>query len=137
MEVIMKTNLDKYYKTNKKAESEGMWFDIVENEIGFLVKRFGGENAEPVKRAMAKYYTPHAKRIKDGTMSAEQESEIMTKVFVEACMIDWKGIEIDDKEVPFSVDNALKFFKELPDLRADLFEYATTAATFKDQLGNS
>lgn len=132
----MKTNLDNFYKTNKKEEKEGIWFDISE-DVAFRVKRFGGSNSEAVKRAMAKHHKPYARRIENGSLDAKKEDEIMAKVFVESCLVDWKGVEIDGKDTPFDVETAIKFFINLPDLRIELFEFATSAKTYREELGNS
>lgn len=132
----MKTNLDTMYKTNTSLESTGVWFEI-NDDTAFLLKRFGGTNAEAVKRAMATHYKPHARRIENGTLSTEKEDEIMAKVFVEACLLDWRGVVIEDEEKECEKDLAVKFFMALPELRLDLFNYATSAESYKETLGNS
>lgn len=131
----MKTNLDKFYKTSKKIEQEGIWFKI-SDEIGFLIKRFGGFNAPEVKASMAKYYRPYAKQIEMNTLSPDKEREVLTRAFVEAVVLDWKGIEIDGKPTPFSKDVAVNFFLGLPDLLETLTSYATNAENFREDLGN-
>jgi len=133
---LVKTNLDHLYKTNKSEEKEGIWFDIDEN-VGFRVRRFGGENSEAVKRAMAKHHKPYARRIENGSLSTKKEDEIMAKVFVDSCLMDWKGVEIDGKEVEFNVESAVAFFISLPDLRLELFNLATSPQTYREDLGNS
>jgi len=132
----VKTNLDALYKTNTSLESTGVWFEI-NDETAFLIKRFGGTNAEAVKRAMAKYYKPHSARIEKGTLDSKKEDEIMAKVFVEACLLDWKGVEIDGEVKDFDRSLATEFFVALPELRLDLFNYATSAESYKETLGNS
>ena len=132
----METNLDSLYKTNGKEEKEGIWYEI-NDEVSFKVKRFGGENADAVKRAMAKHYKPYAARIEKGTLEQSREDKIMAKVFVEACLIDWKGVEIDGEVKDYNQELAVDFFVALPELRSDLFTYATSADTYKEDLGNS
>lgn len=132
----MKTNLDQFYKTDKKLETEGIWFNISE-ECGFLMRRFGGFNSTEVKKAMAKYYKPYAKMIKAGTLPAEKENLVMVKTFVESSIIDWRGVEIDGEEADFSFDNAVKLLTELPQLADTLIEYASSYESFKEDLGNS
>jgi len=132
----MKTNLDKFYKTDKKIETEGIWFLISEN-VGFLIKRFGGYNAPDVKAALAKHYKPYAKQVDNGTISPEKEREILAKSFVDSVVLDWKGVEIDEKIVPFSKEVAIPFFLGLPDLMDALTTYASNADNYREDLGNS
>jgi hypothetical protein len=132
----MKTNLDQFYKTDKALETQGIWFNISE-ECGFLMRRFGGFNSTEVKKAMAKYYKPFSKMIKAGTLPADKENLVMVKTFVEASMIDWRGVEIDGEEVDYSFDAAVKLLVELPQLAETLIEYASSYESFKEELGNS
>lgn len=131
----MKTNLDSIFKTNKVLESSGVWFDISE-EIGFLISRFGSSN-QKAKALTAKYYKPYAALVQNGGMPEEKSTEISLRVFVESCMIDWKGIQIDGVEVPFSHEAALKLLKEMPDLADTLMTHASNSANYKEDLGNS
>lgn len=132
----MKTNLDAFYKTDKKNELEGIWFDI-SDDVGFRIKRFGGFNAPSVKAASAKYYKPYARQLKAGTLPVEKEREVMIKTFVDSAIIDWTGIEIDGKLVEFSKEACTNLLLELPDLAEALIEYATQFEHFKEDLGNS
>jgi len=132
----MKTNLDELYKTNTNFEKDGIWLDISE-KVGFLVSRFGGANSERVKLALAKYHKPYSRLIEKGTLPIEKETELTIKAFVEACLIDWKGVEIDGKETPFSKEVAIEFFKGLPDLLDELVSQASNSSNYKIELGNS
>lgn len=132
----MKSNLDAMFKTDKNLEKEGVWFEVADG-VKFLIKRFGGANSEAVKKAMAKYYKPHAKMVERGIMPVHKEVEIMAKVFVDVCLIDWEGVEIDGEIVPFNKEKAVEFFCGLPELLDTLMEYAQGQESFKEDLGNS
>jgi hypothetical protein len=132
----MKTNLDSLFKTDNALEKEGVWF-MVSEEAGFLVRRFGGANASKVKQAIAKYYKPYSRQVENGTIAAEKEKEILVTSFVEASMVDWKGIEIDGEIVPYSREVAIKFFCALPELFEAIYSYATAVESYKEDLGNS
>lgn len=131
----MKTNLDSLFKNSEAHEQEGVWFKISE-EVGFLIRRFGGYNSAKVKQALAKHYKPYARMVENGTIEQSKEKEIMLKVFCEACMIDWKGVEIDGKIVPFDQETAIKFFLGLPELADTLVSYASDSKNFREDLGN-
>jgi regulator of PEP synthase PpsR (kinase-PPPase family) len=132
----MKTNLDSMFKTSISLEENGTWF-MISDKTGFLLKRIGGANASKMKSSFAKYYKPYAKQFENGTIDPLKEKEIMAKVFVESCLVDWKGIEIDGKETPFSKEVAVDFFKSLPDLMDTLSAQATDLNNYKEDLGNS
>jgi len=130
----MKTNLDKLFKSNIDFEKEGIWFEIGDS-IRFRVRRFGGSNSE-VKKAMVKYYKPFAKLIERGLLSDEKEKDIYIKSFIDACLVDWEGVEVDGEIVPFSFENAHKLFTNLPELVETLMEYAQASDHYRVDLGN-
>jgi hypothetical protein len=132
----MKTNLDSLFKTDKVSEKEGVWFRV-SDEARFLVARFGGNNSVKVKQALAKNYKPFAKQIESGAMPAEREKEVLIRSFVDASLLDWEGIEIDGEVKDFDKDLAIKFFMELPELFEAIYSYASTADSYKEDLGNS
>jgi len=111
----MKTNLDVLYKPNTTNEVEGVWFETVAG-AKFKVKRFGGMNTPELKKQLAKHYKPYAKLIERGLMPEDKERKIYTKVFVETALLDWQGIIVDDKEVPFSKEAAIDLLCHLPEL---------------------
>ena len=131
----MKTNLDKFYKANSQAEKDGVDFEI-DDTTSFRVRRFSGQNPR-VKIAMAQYYKPYARQIEMGTLSSDKNLEIQIKVFIDTCLVSWQGVEIDGQPAEFSKENAMKLFKELPDLFDTLWKYANSFESFKEDLGNS
>jgi hypothetical protein len=131
----MKTNLDSLFKTDTKCEADGVWFNI-SNEIGFLVRRFGGANSPKVKVAMSRLYKPYARMIENDTMPESEQKKIMIKIFVDSSVIDWKGIEIDGKEAAFSSEAAIKLFENLPEVFDALMKYSSDYANFKEDVGN-
>lgn len=132
----MKTNLDKFFKANSGLEQDGVDFDIGEG-ISFKVRRFGPSNVR-VKSAMATYYKPYAKQVELGTLPAEKSLEINAKVFVDTCLVSWEGV-LDEAGKPLECnkENALKLFKQLPDLFETLWKHANSFENYKEDLGNS
>jgi hypothetical protein len=132
----MKTNLDSLFKTSESIEQEGVWFEVATG-VAFLIKRFGGYNSPKIKSALTKYYKPYARQIENGTMDQAKEKEIMVKVFVESCVLDWKGIEIDGKATPFSIAECVNVLTALPEMSDLLVQYASDYKNYKEDLGNS
>jgi len=131
----MKTNLDSLFKTNQNLEDAGVWFDVSE-KTGFLLRRFGGVNSSKIKATVAKIYKPYTRQVESGTLDPAKERELEVRIFVETCVLNWRGIEIDGMETPFEKELAIKFFLSLPELTNTLTKYATDVANYKDDLGN-
>lgn len=132
----MKTNLDKLFKTNKELEREGVEFAL-DDKISFMVRRFVGSNPR-VKAAMANYYKPFARQIELGTLPSEKSDELAMRLFIDVCLVSWKGVEGEDgKPLEFSKENALKLFQSLPELFGTLQAHANNFENYKEELGNS
>lgn len=132
----MKTNLDSLYKTNSSMEKEGIWV-MISTDVGFLLRRFGGANNDKLKLALAKYHKPYARQIEKGTLDSKLEEKLMTTAFVESCIADWKGVEIDGKETEFSKEVAIEFFLSLPDLTNELLSQSQNVDNYREELGKS
>jgi len=131
----MKTNLDKLFKNDTKLETEGIWMNI-SDDVGFLVKRFGGFNEHSVKAALARHYKPYARQVENGTLEQSKEKEIMITVFVKACLKGWKGVEIDGVATEYTPEVGVKFLTGLPELADTLVNYATDAKNYREDVGN-
>ena len=133
----MKTNLDFEFKTSKDLEQNGVWFEIKPG-ISFLAKRFGGMNTTEAKKIASKYTdASYIAQAKAGTLAFEREQEVMIKTFVDACMLDWKGIEIDGQPQPFSKEVCKDLFLQLPELAQTVMENAAKYDNYRVELGNS
>lgn len=131
----MKTNLDKFYKNDENLEKNGVWFDIAD-DVGFLIKPFRASNPQ-VKASLAKYHKPYARQIEAGTLDAEKALDINIRLFVNSCLVDWRGVEIDGVITKYSHEIAMPFFKSLPDLFFTLWEHAQDFKNYREELGNS
>lgn len=132
----MKTNLDKFFKTNSALEKEGVDF-VIDETTSFKVRRFSSQNPR-VKAAMASHYKPFARQVELGTLPVEKSNEITIKLFLETCLVSWTGV-VDEtgKPLEFNKENALKLFQELPDLFDTLWKHANGFENYKEELGNS
>lgn len=136
----MKTNLHAKFATNESFETEGIWVELGEG-AAIRVKRYGGQNAQALMQANAKWRKPFAKEIELKTLSPEKNKEISVRVFVDTCVADWRGIKTEKdgqlEEIVFSKENAYSLFKELPDLMDVLLIHAADANNYRDELVNS
>lgn len=135
----MKTNLDAIFNSNKKAEESGKWF-VISDQVEFKMKRFGGANRIEIDKLNAKYIGKFQKLINKGLLDKDVEIGLYVKVFVEACMVDWKGLRDDaGNEISFSKANAEDLFKKMPELLEYTIELASDKNEYKDieEMGNS
>lgn len=134
----MKTNLDTLFKTSEDLEKNGVWFDL-SDKIGFLLRPFKASNPR-VKAAMASYYKPYARAIEMGTLDQNKQMEINAKLFIDICLVDWKGIEIEGQISEYKdvkKEDAVKMFLGLPDLFDTLWRHANDFTNYREDLGNS
>jgi len=66
-------------------------------------------------------------------LSDDLAKKITKEVFVSTVLLGWKNVtDAEGKDLPFSKENALKLFHDLPDLYEDLVRQSNNANTFKD-----
>jgi hypothetical protein len=131
----MKTNLDSMFKTSTDLELEGIWFEINET-TAFKLKRFGGKNAKAAKAATAKHYKPFAKKAEFGGLSPEEDFTIVARMFIDTCLTEWRGVEVDGEPLELTHENALELFTSLPELFNALYSNAQSVDNYKEVLGN-
>lgn len=132
----MKTNLDSLFASDENLEKDGIWFEITD-KTAFLIRRMGGQN-EKFAKLYASMTKPYARRMQNGTMDPKIEERIYMDCFVDACLVDWRGMVIDGEEATFSKDLAKKVLSQpkLKDLLATLLDYASNAKFYKEVLSD-
>ena len=120
-------DFSKRYKTDKDAESEGVWEDCGE---GLRVKVARANNPHH-QRVIENMMRPYRRQISNGRLSNEKMTEITVKAMAECLLIDWEGVEIDGKNVPYSREAALDLLTEYKDFREDVAELAQTMELFR------
>lgn len=137
---MTKTNLDKLYKADETSEKSGVWFDMSPT-TAFLIKPFRSTNPA-FKAALTKHFKPYARQIDNGSLDTKKETEVMAKLFCNACLVDWKGVEINGADTPYSVEAGVKLLTTLPILFEELLALSKDASNYKEDyskedLGNS
>lgn len=123
------------FETDRSLEKQGITLDYGPNSKGvaieILIARAGGANDQYLKRMEAKA-KPHRRQIQHETMERSQLENIVKEVYAETIVLGWKGVEDrDGNEMPFTRENCIKLFNDLPDLYADIQEQAQTGALFR------
>ena len=118
------------YATDPDMETGGI---ILEYGEGVRVKiaRAGGANASFAK-TLERLSRPYRKRLDTGTLDDETASNLFTRVFAEAVVLDWEGVtDREGNELPYNADNCVAVFKDLPDFFADVRDAATTVSNYR------
>lgn len=128
-------SLYKKFETDRSLEKQGITLDYGPNSKGVAIEiqiaRAGGSNDAYLKRMEAKA-KPHRRQIQHETIERAQLENIVKEVYAETIVLGWSGVEDrDGNDMPFSKDNCLKLFNDLPDLYADIQEQAQSSALFR------
>jgi hypothetical protein len=134
-------SLFEMFATNHKAEIEGIEFRFgVKNEDNsepiFRLARLGAANKR-WKALLEKETKPYATQIKNDSLAPELDEEITMKVFCTTVLIGWRDLIMPEvfqaeSKVDYSVDNAIKLMKALPELYATLREHAAKMSNFRE-----
>lgn len=133
------------FKTDKTAEVEGVEIEVDINEhnnkpITIRLSRMSRSNKRYTKR-LDTVTRPHMAAIQNETLNEAVASKMMREVFVDTVLLGWSnlpkseltGNAEDTDELPFTRENALALFDELPDLYEDWEARAKKAATFREE----
>ena len=137
-------SLRRTFKTDKTKEVEGVEIPVGMNEhnnqpIKIRISRMSRSNKRYTK-ALEEATRPHSSAISNETLDNDIGSRILQEVFVDTVLLGWSnlpkseltGDEADADELPFSRENALALFEELPDLYDDWEGRAKKASTFRE-----
>lgn len=109
----------------------------LERPIGFRVARAGGANVAYAKRLEAAI-KPHRRQIQTETIDAKVAERLMMEVFVETVLLGWENVQDENgNDLPFSKQNAIKLFTDLPDLYKNVQEGANSAALFRAEIAEA
>lgn len=131
------------YATSARLETDGIDLDFGDFKI--FVRRAGGANKD-FGIALERNMGPHKLAFRNETLDPEKARAIMVKTYAEAVVTGWEDVcDLEGKPIPFSVDNCVKLFTDLPDLFAEVQEQSSRMANFraeqveavKENLGNS
>lgn len=138
-------SLRKTFKTDVKAETEGVWVEADMNEyngkpVEIHISRMSKSNKRYSKRLEA-VTRPHQSAIQNESFDNDLAENLLRNVFVDTILLGWRnlpksdltGNDADnDVELEFNRENALALFKELPECYDDWAERARKAAAFRE-----
>ncbi len=130
------------YRTDEELEKQGVVLDFGEYRI--RIARAGGANLK-FARVFEALTKPVRRAIQNESLSEEKAKEIAHKSYAEAVVLGWdtpveeNGQIVykpfiygpDGEEIPFSKENLLKVFNDLPDFYATIKSEAERVSNFR------
>lgn len=125
------------FQTSEDLEVSGVILEYVDSGVEIRVARAGGANKKYLK-ALERVTKRFRVQIRTDNFGLEHQKLVMQEVYAETVVLGWKGVkDRDDKDMPFSKENCLKLFRDLPALWEDVSEQATSLALFKESINEA
>jgi len=114
-------------RTDKSLETEGTWISFG-NGAEIKIARLGNEKH---LRYLEKLREPYLDA--SGNVDADKDTlhDISNKAMAKYIIMDWKGFEEKDKEVPYSESTAYKYLSEVDDFFTMIVSLATDRENFQ------
>lgn len=120
------------FRTDKALEKEGIVLDYGDFKI--KVARAGGSNAAFQKALTAKV-RPYKRQLDAGTIPDDVAEKLFLDVYAESVVLGWEGVTDENgKPLPYSKENAVKLFSDLPDLFRDVQSQAASISNFRAEV---
>lgn len=101
------------FQTDPDAEREGVKIDF--GKYSVRVARAGGENTK-FQRLFRQRIKPYWRQYENQTLSEELSNKIILSCFADAVVLGWENVRDRKGElIPYSRENVIKVFTELPD----------------------
>lgn len=131
-------SLYKQFATDKNLEKNGI--ELQYDKVVFRIARAGGSNERYSKVLEAKC-KPYRRQIQTETITPETMERIMREVYAETVVLGWEGVDFEEtdngpaiEDAPFTRDNCIRLFEDLPELFNDIQIQAGKAALFKREV---
>lgn len=126
------------FKTNDELERTGIFLEYGTTDDGkpirILIARAGGSNLAYEKMLEAEV-KPYRRQLQNETLDTGVVLRVLKKVFAKTIVLGWENVQDKDgKPLPFTVDNCIKLFDDLPDLFKDIQEQSQRAALFRETI---
>jgi hypothetical protein len=106
-------DLKKDFGTNKELEENGAWIDMGDG-TQLKIARAGNKKAMDYSRQVSK---PFQTQIRFGKFTEEGFTKLAIEVAAQCILLDWKNLQEDGEDVPYSKENAIRMLTDYPDFR--------------------
>ena len=122
--------------TDKDKETVGVWrtWTNGDKELEFRILRAGPSNV-PFRVAYEKRTRVYRNSgVNTETLAPEIQDKITREVYSETIVTDWRGSAVEG--IPFSTENLLALFEQVPDTLTFVIKEANDAASFRTKSGS-
>lgn len=126
------------FETDREIEKTGIVLDYGFNSkkqpIQIRIARAGGAN-ERYSKLLELRTKPYRRQIQNETLENAVAEKITKEVYAQTVVLGWTGVEDrDGNEMPFTQENCVKIFTDLPDLWSDVQSQSTRASLFRAEI---
>ena len=126
------------FETDREIEKTGIVLDYGFNSkkqpIQIRMARAGGAN-ERYSKLLELRTKPYRRQIQNETLENAVAEKITKEVYAQTVVLGWTGVEDrDGNEMPFTQENCVKLFTDLPDLWSDVQSQSTRASLFRAEI---
>lgn len=126
------------FETDREIEKTGIVLDYGFNSkkqpIQIRIARAGGAN-ERYSKLLELRTKPYRRQIQNETLDNAVAEKITKEVYAQTVVLGWTGVEDrDGNEMPFTQENCVKLFTDLPDLWSDVQSQSTRASLFRAEI---
>lgn len=131
-------SLYKQFKTDNTLERNGIVLEYGNNAdgnpISIRIARAGGANSQ-YTRLMEARVKPYRRQIQNETIEKTMVEKMLREVYAETIVLGWENVTDETgEELPFTVQNCIKLFEDLPDLFQDIQDQSQRAALFREEV---
>lgn len=120
------------FKNNENLEA-GQGVTLEYPGFSITIHRAGGSNKKFANILSAKM-KPFRHQLDRGIMDDEVSARILRESYAEGVVIGWNNVkDAEGNDMPFSKENVIKLFTDLPDLFADIRTQAENVSLFREQ----
>ena len=126
------------FETDREIEKTGIVLDYGFNSkkqpIQIRIARAGGAN-ERYSKLLELRTKPYRRQIQNETLENAVAEKITKEVYAQTVVLGWTGVEDrNGNEMPFTQENCVKLFTDLPDLWSDVQSQSTRASLFRAEI---
>lgn len=125
----MVSALLKRFSNDETLEEGGRWTDFGDG-IRIKIRRIRSKKSLDVRKELEKPYLAELRR---GPLPDSVVEDLLIKQLAAGVVSDWSGIDIGEGDMPFTIDNAYKVFKQFPDLRDAVIQISVDGDNYRKQ----
>lgn len=121
------------FKADTTLEDEGVWVPIdTDGGAELKVARIGNRR---YRETMARRLKPYRRAIRAGTLDDSVTERITAEVLAETVLLDWRGLERDGQNLPYSASTAAELLKDAgyKDFRDLIVEMASDLENYRER----